>query len=102
MDKSKQSSQALWKYVRQYLTVYLPRLRGRSPRTVGSYRQSIAMYCQCLKDAGGISFANISFDHITRDSVMNFIQWQQNRDCSTSTCNLRLLFPQVLSQVLCR
>lgn len=90
MDKSKQSSQALWKYVRQYLTVYLPRLRGRSPRTVGSYRQSIAMYCQCLKDAGGISFANISFDHITRDSVMNFIQWQQNRDCSTSTCNLRL------------
>ena len=53
MDNSRESAQGLWKYVRQYLTVYLPRIRGLSPRTVESYRQSIAMYCLCLKEAGG-------------------------------------------------
>jgi len=90
MDRSNQSSQALWKQVRQYLTVYLPKVRGMSPRTIESYRESIAMYCRCLKETGGISFADISFDDVTRDSVMNFIQSLRNRDCSTSTCNLRL------------
>jgi len=90
MNSSNESSQVLWKYIRQYLTVYLPRLRGRSPRTVESYRQSIAMYCQCLKETGGIRLANISFDHFTRGSVMNFLQSLRSRGCSASTCNLRL------------
>ena len=90
MNSSKESVQGLWKHVRRYLTVYLPRIRGLSPRTVESYRQSIGMYCRFLKEAGRISFVNISFDHVKRDSVMNFIQSLRSRGCSASTCNLRL------------
>jgi integrase/recombinase XerD len=90
MDRSRESTQGLWKYVRRYLTVYLPRIRGLSPKTIESYRQSIAIYCLFLKEAGRISFANVSFDHVTRDSVMNFIQSLRSRGCSASTCNLRL------------
>jgi len=90
MNGSKESVQSLWKHVRRYLTVYLPRIRGLSPRTVESYRQSIGMYCRFLKEASRISFANISFDHVERDSVMNFIQSLRSRGCSASTCNLRL------------
>jgi hypothetical protein len=37
MDNSKESPQSLWRYVRRYLTVYLPRIRGLSPKTVEVY-----------------------------------------------------------------
>ena len=90
MSRNKGSGQELWKYVRSYLTVYLLRIRGLSPRTVDSYRQSISMYCQFLKEENGIDFSRMSFDHVTRDSVMKFLQSLRSRGCEASTCNLRL------------
>jgi len=48
------------------------------------------MYCLFLKEASRIGFAKISFDHVTRDSVMKFIQSLRKRGCGASTCNLRL------------
>ena len=45
--------QELWRYVRAYLTIYLPRIRDLSPKTVDSYRQSISMYCSFLKKHQG-------------------------------------------------
>ena len=90
MDKNSRSAQELWKYVRSYLTVYLPRIRGLSPRTVESYRESISMYCMFLKEDSRIDFSKTSFDHVTRDSVMKFVQSLRKRGCGASTCNLRL------------
>jgi site-specific recombinase XerD len=90
MMENGRSTQDLWKYVRGYLTVYLPRIRGLSPRTIESYRESISMYCLFLKDANRIDFSKLSFDHITRDSVMKFVQSLRERGCGASTCNLRL------------
>lgn len=90
MTRDRTPGQELWRCVRNYLTVYLPRIRGLSPRTIDSYRQSISMYCSFLKEHNGIDFSKISFDHVTRDSVMEFVQWLRGRDCRASTCNLRL------------
>lgn len=90
MSRNRRSGQELWKYVRSYLTVYLPRIRGLSPRTVESYRQSISMYCRFLKEENRIDFSRTSFDHVTRDSVMKFLQSLRRRCCGASTCNLRL------------
>lgn len=90
MDKNSKSAQELWKYVRSYLTVYLPRIRGLSPRTIESYRESISMYFLFLKQANRLDFSKISFDHVTRDSVMKFVQSLHDRGCGASTCNLRL------------
>ena len=86
----KTGQQQFWKYVRGYLTIYLPKIRGLSPRTIESYRESIALYCDFLKEQIGIKFSIVSFDHITRDSVKKFIQWLLGRTCGVSTCNLRL------------
>jgi integrase/recombinase XerD len=49
MTRNRTPGQQFWQYVRDYLTVNLPRIRCLSPRTVDSYRQSIAMYCSFLK-----------------------------------------------------
>ena len=90
MTRNKTLGQQFWKYVRDYLTMHLPKIRCVSPRTVDSYGQSIAMYCVFLKEHSHIKFSNVSFDHITRDSVVTFIQWLRKRRCGAATCNVRL------------
>ncbi len=91
MTRNRKPGQQFWQYVRNYLTVHLPRIRCLSPRTVDTYRQSIAMYCSFLKDQSRIEFSKVSFENVTRDSVLKFIQWlRDKRSCGVSTCNLRL------------
>jgi len=90
MTRNRKPGQQFWQYVREYLTVNLPRIRCLSPQTVDSYRQSIAMYCLFLKEQSKIEFSRVSFEHVTRDSVVKFIQWLRGRSCGVSTCNLRL------------
>jgi len=80
----------LWRYVRSYLTVYLPRIRDLSPRTIDSYRQSISVYCSFVKEHTGTDLSKMSFDALTRELVMEFIRWLRGRGCRASTCNLRL------------
>jgi integrase/recombinase XerD len=88
--RSSKAEQELWRYVRTYLTIYLPKIRDLSPRTVDSYRQSISMYCSFLKEYHGTDFSRISFDQITRASVLEYIGLLRGRCCRPSTCNLRL------------
>ena len=82
--------QQFWKYVREYLTVQLPKIRCCSVHTVDSYRRSIGMYCDFLEAQHRIKFANVSWDHFARDSVIEYIQWLRQRPCGIATCNLRL------------
>ena len=90
MTENNTSGKEFWKYIRNYLTLYLPKIRCLSPRTIDSYRQSITLYCSFLKDQSNLDFSKVSFEHITRDSVVKFIQWLRGRNCGISTCNLRL------------
>jgi len=84
------SEKEFWKYIRNYLTVYLPKIRCLSPKTIDSYRQSITLYCSFLKEQDNLDFSKVSFEHITRDSVLKFIHWLHTRNCGNATCNLRL------------
>lgn len=90
MIKNNTAQKEFWWYIRNYLTVYLSKIRCLSPRTIESYGQSISLYCTFLKDQYNLDFSQIAFEHITRNSVMEFIQWLRGRDCGISTCNLRL------------
>jgi len=91
MARNKKQGDQFWQHVRNYLTIYLPRIRDLSPRTVDSYRQSTAMYCSFLKEKSGIAFSQVSFDNVNRDSVVKFIRWlHEEKQCESSTCNLRL------------
>lgn len=90
MTKNRTPGQPFWQYVRNYLTVYLPSIRCLSLKTVDSYRQSLSMYCLFLKEQYKLEFSRVSFEHLTRESVMTFIQWLRGRRSGISTCNLRL------------
>lgn len=91
MSRNSRSESPFWHYVRDYLTVYLPKIRGLSPKTADSYRQSIGLYCSFLKQKSAIAFSKVSFEHITRESVVKFLRWlREERKCKIPTCNLRL------------
>lgn len=91
MTRNRKAADQFWQHVRNYLTVNLPKIRGLSPRTVDSYRQSIATYCSFMKEKNGTEFSKLSFEHVTRDSAVKFIRWlRDERMCGASTCNLRL------------
>ena len=90
MAQTRARGQQFWKYVRDYLTVHLPKIRGLSAHTVDSYRQSIRSFCVFLEEHRQVKFSNVSFDHLTRDLVIKYIQWLGTRKCAVTTCNLRL------------
>ena len=89
-SKIRKPERQFWQYVRSYLTVYLPRIRCLSPKTSESYRQSIAAYCTFLKETSHVEFSTVSFSHFDRSTVVEFLQWLRQRNCRSTTCNLRL------------
>ena len=91
MNRNSISTTPFWRYVRDYLTVYLPKVRGLSPRTADSYRHSLALFCTFLKETNGVTFLKVSFEHIRRELVLAFLRWlQEHRHCKIPSCNLRL------------
>lgn len=80
-----------FRYVRGFLTVYLPKNRCFSKNTMKAYRDTLNLFRKFLSEEKAISFTQINFDLITHDSIYEFLAWLQNRrGCEASTKNHRL------------
>jgi integrase/recombinase XerD len=80
-----------FKYVRKFLTVYLPKNKCCSQHTVKSYRDSINLFRRFLLEEKQLPFTKITFDKINKQVIDEFIAWLQNSHaCAASTRNLRL------------
>lgn len=89
MSKPKDGS--FFKYVRSFLTVYLPRNKCYSPNTIKSYRDTINLLRIFLREQKKIPFTEITFDMINHALVYEFLEWlHSSRNCSVSTRNQRL------------
>ncbi|GGE53465.1 hypothetical protein GCM10011391_35410 [Pullulanibacillus camelliae] len=82
---------AFFKYVRSFLTVYLPRNKCYSTNTIKAYRDTINLLRLFLWERKKIPFTDITFEMINHDLVYKFLEWlQSSRNCSISTRNQRL------------
>jgi integrase/recombinase XerD len=82
---------SFFKYVRGFLTVFLPKNKCYSKNTIKAYRDTINLFRKFLWEEKAISFTNISFDMINHDVIYEFLAWLQNtRGCEASTKNHRL------------
>ena len=80
-----------FRYVRDFLTTYLPKQRNCSPYTIKSYRETINLYRTFLADERNIPFVKITFEQFDFTTVCAFLSWLQiKRNCSTATRNQRL------------
>src|SRR5580658_6473396 len=79
------------KYLSRFLTKYLPGERNVSPNTILAYRDTFVQFITFMKEQKGIGAHKLTLDKITKDTVVEFLDWlQQNRHCSNATRNYRL------------
>lgn len=77
--------------LRDFFSSHLPRLRGLSPHTVQSYRDSIALLLRFVAEQQKRSVATLDFDHIGPADVITFLgHLEQVRGNAVSTRNVRL------------
>lgn len=79
------------KYLSRFLTKYLPGERNVSPNTILAYRDTFVQFITFMKEQKAIGAQKLTLDKITKDTVVEFLDWlQQNRHCSNATRNYRL------------
>jgi integrase/recombinase XerD len=80
-----------FKYVRHFLTVYLPQNRCCSENTVKAYRDTLNLLRIYMEEKEVTSFVKITFELLDRRTIGKFLDWLEGeRNCSASTRNHRL------------
>ena len=84
-------SQLFYRLVRDFLTVYLPLQKAASPNTIKSYKDTINIFLDYLKQELQIPLKEIEFQYITQKNVEDFLEWLENeRKYSIASRNQRL------------
>jgi integrase/recombinase XerD len=77
--------------LRGFFTQHLPQVRGASPHTVRSYRDSLALLLRFAATHSGQSVVQLDLDGLTPDVVIGFLlDSEQTRRNRSSTRNVRL------------
>ncbi|HKT01792.1 MAG TPA: tyrosine-type recombinase/integrase [Rugosimonospora sp.] len=78
-------------FLRRFLTTHLAGLRGCSPNTVTSYRDTFKLLITFLRDDRGIPPERLTLERIDATAIAGFLNWlQTTRHNSNSTRNQRL------------
>jgi site-specific recombinase XerD len=77
--------------LRRFLTAYLAGLRGCSPNTIASYRDTFKLLVVFLRDDRSIPPEKLTLDRIDARAITGFLDWlEDTRRNSVSTRNQRL------------
>jgi integrase/recombinase XerD len=78
-------------FLRRFLTAYLAGLRGCSPNTVASYRDTFKLLVVFFRDVRSIPPEKLTLDCIDAVAISGFLDWlETSRHNSVSTRNQRL------------
>jgi len=81
-----------FKYVRDFLMVYLPKHRCLSDNTIKCYRDTINLLVTFLKMEKGVMFKKITFKTFNHTVLCEFLDWLEcERHSTASTRNQRLV-----------
>src|SRR5213593_115022 len=87
----KQSPNLLGAVVRDYFTDHLPRLRGTSPHTIHSYRDSIVLLLRFVSEQRKKPIAVLDLIDLDPTGILAFLSYlEQGRKNGVSTRNVRL------------
>ena len=78
-------------FLRRFLTSHLAGLRGCSPNTIASYRDTFRLLIAFFSDGRSIAPDKLTLDHIDAAAITGFLNWlEAERHNSISTRNQRL------------
>lgn len=79
------------KYLTEFLSVYLPGERGASSNTIASYRDTFVLFLVFNKEKRNISAEKLQLKQITKNSIVEFLNWlESERNSTPATRNVRL------------
>lgn len=93
-NKSKET--ALTKQIKEYLTVYLPVIKKRSPNTITTSRSSLNLFLEFLKEDKGLPIGKVTKTDFNQENLVEFQRWMQTKPFKSrdgrkvSTINLRI------------
>jgi integrase/recombinase XerD len=77
--------------LRRFLTSYLAGLRGCSPATIASYRDTFRLLITWFRDERHVPPGRLTLDHVDAAAITAFLGWlQEGRHNSAATRNQRL------------
>jgi site-specific recombinase XerD len=77
--------------IRDYFTDHLPRLRGTSPHTIHSYRDSVVLLLRFLAQQRGKPVTGLDLTDLDPPAILAFLAYlEKERNNSASTRNVRL------------
>ncbi len=81
----------LFRLIRDFLTVYLPKQKSYSQNTVKAYREALNLLLSYTADVVGSPLSGLTHESITSQMVSGFLDWlEESRGCSVQTRNHRL------------
>ncbi|MGH3396155.1 MAG: tyrosine-type recombinase/integrase [Streptosporangiaceae bacterium] len=81
----------LFSYARDYLHVYMPRVRAMSPKTIEAYRISLDCFLGYLAGTEHVRREQASFDHFDRQHLKAWLAWMTGQQhYAPKTIALRL------------
>lgn len=79
------------KSLTDFLARYLPGERGASKNTIVSYKDTFILFLTFLKEIQGIPAERLTFNKITKETVVEFLNWiEEEKHCCAATRNVRL------------
>lgn len=83
--------ETLFRLIRDFLTIYLPKQRVCISNTIKSYKESIGLLLTFLQVEKEISPFDLTAEMLDSSMILDFLSWlETKRHCSVSTRNQRL------------
>lgn len=77
--------------IREWLTMYIPQVRGNSPHTQRAYTLTLRLYVEFLESEKSVQHTRLTAQCFDTSVIQDWLLWLKNvRNCSNSTCNHRL------------
>lgn len=82
---------ALARSLREFFIDYVPKVRGFSPHTARSYRDSLALLLRHVASQSGRTVALLDLDHLGPQEILSFLEDLETvRGCTAASRNVRL------------
>ena len=89
--KKNEESRRIAGYIYTWLNEYVPTVKSNSEHTIRSYKTSLSLYANYLKQVKNVKPKTLTASCFSRPYIEEWIKWlKQERQCSPETCNNRL------------
>jgi site-specific recombinase XerD len=86
------ADEKLFKTIRNFLEIYIPKQRHFSPNTQKSYREALNLFLMFVQEEHQLPLWSVAFLHFNSGNLNKFMRWlETSRKCSPATVNHRLM-----------